>query len=273
MSDPVVRFPYVLPRTAFSPRDAARAGDVWRAFQDVAVEGATQRGWSPIRMREVGSYWVVRAMTVVHDRETQFGEAIEGVSWVRRMRRGTLSTREVRLRNGGVDIARGSQEWAHLGAEGLTRMPPEMASDLGIHEEGGVELPDVVEAREGATFELGFEVWETWMDPLGHVNHPHYVDFCDESVSRFMRAKGLDPLSLVPVAESLTFRSQVVARERATVRSKVVGTTAEGDIVIDHLVSTDTTERATDARTIRRVLGGARELARFARAMGLGPDR
>lgn len=266
MSEFVVRFPYVLPRTAFSPRDAARAGDVWRAFQDVAVEAATLRGWSPIRMRDVGSYWVVRGMTVVHDRETCFGEPIEGVSWVRRFRRSTFSTREVRLLAGGHEVARGSQEWAHLGPNGPCRMPEAMENDLGVFDEGGVELP-AFESHEGASFTLSFEVWETWMDPLGHVNHPHYVDFCDEAISRRMRDHGLDPLALVPVAETVSFRSQVVARETAVVTTKAVGLTAHGDVVFEHLVATENTPRAAEATTVRRVLGGNN--AEFRRAMGL----
>lgn len=262
---PRVRFPYVLPRTAFSPRDAARAGDVWRAFQDVAVDAATARGWSPLQMRDVGSVWIVRAMTVVHRRETCFGEPLEGVSWVRRNRRGTFSTREVRLELDGVVVAEGTQEWAHLGVNGPCRMPDAMENDLGVLDEGGIDLP-AFEPRSGAPFEFEFEVWETWMDPVGHVNHPHYVDFCDENVSRRMREAGLDPIALVPIAESATFRSQVVARDRARVVTTPIGVTDDGAVVFDHRIATGANERTTDARTIRTHL---HDPAAFRAAMGL----
>lgn len=252
-NDAVVRFPYALPRTAFSPREAARAGDVWRAFQDIAVEAATRKGWSPMRMRASGSIWVVRSMTVLHAHETMFGEPLEGASWVRRTRRGMLSTREVRLYDSAGLVAAGSQEWAHLGVAGLCRMPQSMEDDLGLFDEGGVDLPSHT-PKEGASFGFEFEVWETWSDPVGHVNHPQYVDFCDESVSRHMRERGVDPLVLVPVAETVTFRAELKPRDRVRVSSKLVGVTASGDLVFEHVIGTEATPRAADARTVRRTL-------------------
>lgn len=263
---PRVAFPYHFPRTAFSPRDAARAGDVWRAFQDVAVDAATARGWSPLRMRDVGSVWIVRSMTVVHHRETAFGEPLTGISWVKRTRRGTFSTREVRLESDGAGVASGTQEWAHLGVGGPCRMPDAMHADLGELDEGGIELP-AFEERAGAGFEFEFDVWETWMDPVGHVNHPQYVDFCDEGLSRRLRAAGVDPLGLVPIAESATYRAQVVARERARVTSQVVGVTAEGAVVLDHRIGTEANPRTTDVRTVRTHRD---DPVGFVRAMGLG---
>jgi len=238
---------------------------VWRAFQDVAVEAATKRGWSPLQMRDVGSVWIVRSMTVVHHRETCFGEPLEGVSWVSRTRRGTFSTREVRLALGDELVASGTQEWAHLGLNGPCRMPEAMEFDLGVLEAVGIELPGF-EERTGVSFEFDFEVWETWMDPVGHVNHPQYVDFCDENIARRMREAGLDPLALVPVAESATFRSQVIARERARVRTSVIGVTHSGAVVFDHRISTDTNDRNTDVRSIRTHLS---DPDAFRAAMGI----
>lgn len=264
MSEYVVRFPYALPRTAFSPREAARAGDVWRAFQDIAVEAATRRAWSPMRMREAGSLWVVRSMTVVHHHESLFGEPLEGISWVRRTRRGTLSTREVRLVDRHGPVASGTQEWAHLTPSGPGRMPEAMERDLGTHDEGGIELPDLEAAPIDPvrTFGFDFEVWETWSDPIGHVNHPQYVDFCDESLSRHMRERGLDPLELVPVAEKLTFRAEIRPRAKVSVRSALVAELPDGALVFDHRIGTETTDRAADARTIRRALSDGEAFAR-----------
>src|SRR5688572_13726444 len=139
---PVKAFPYELTRAAFSPRDAARAGDVWRAFQDVAVRAATLSGWSPMRMREVRSAFVVRTMTVLHHRETSFGEPRDASSWVSRWRRDMLSTREVRLALAGEPVASGTQEWAHVGESGsLSRAPSEMVRDLGEVPSSGIDLP------------------------------------------------------------------------------------------------------------------------------------
>ena len=50
------------------------------------------------------------------------------------------------------------------------------------------ELPEVATPREGMPFRFEVEAWWTWMDPLDHVNHPAYVDRCDEGISRRMAA-------------------------------------------------------------------------------------
>ena len=81
-------------------------------------------------------------------------------------------------------------------------------------------------------FEL--ECWHAWMDPLGHVNHPAYVDWFDEALFRAMTAAGLEPVKLAPVAERVAFRSGVVERERVTVDTALVGQTAEGDAAFEH---------------------------------------
>jgi acyl-CoA thioesterase FadM len=253
----IYRFPYHLPRNAFSHRDAARAGDVWRAFQDIAVGAATRAGWPPGRFQETGTTFVVREMTVVHHREACFGEALEGSSWVRRFRRETLCTREVRLTAESGPIASGTQEWVHVGRDGKpARAPREMADLFALTEEGGVALPDVLRsatASPALRFEL--EPWHTWMDPLNHVNHPAYVDFCDEAIARIVAASGLDPADLVPIAESVTFMSPVVAREDVVVTSALVGRTAEGDAVFDHVIGTRDGSTRARATTARRLIG------------------
>ena len=45
-------FPVTLQRNSFGPRLTARAGDVWRAFQEIAVVASTAAGWPPSRYRE-----------------------------------------------------------------------------------------------------------------------------------------------------------------------------------------------------------------------------
>src|SRR5690606_5119242 len=83
----ILEFPVRIPRHAFSPREAARAGDIWRVMQEVAVEGSTRCGWSPERYREAGIGFVVRTMTCVHDREAVFGEPVSARTWVSEFRR------------------------------------------------------------------------------------------------------------------------------------------------------------------------------------------
>ena len=110
----------------------------------------------------------------------------------------------------------------------------------------------------GAAFTVAvvmpFRAWWTWMDPLDHVNHPQYVDFCDEAISVAMKQAGIAPLSLVPVAEEVTFRSGVEGGEEARVESVARGWTSDGAAVIAHRVLVGERLCAT-ATTVRRVLG------------------
>ncbi len=256
----IYRFPYALPRHAFSHRDAARAGDVWRAFQDIAVGAASRAGWPPGRFRDTGTAFVVRAMTVVHHRETSFGEPLDGASWVRSFRRDTLCTREVRLGGASGDpVASGTQEWVHVDGQGKpARAPREMAERFILHDEGGVALPDV--RRDGdvpPAFRFSFEPWYVAMDPLNHVNHPAYVDFCDEAIARVVARAGIDPADVVSVAEKVTYYAPVTAREAVTVSTSLVGRTAEGEAVLEPVIDAAGREACARAVTVRRLAGAA----------------
>lgn len=258
---PVKTFPYELTRAAFSPRDAARAGDVWRAFQDVAVRAATLSGWSPMRMTEVRSAFVVRTMTVVHHRETSFGEPLEASSWVNRFRREMLSTREVRLARDGEPVASGTQEWAHIGENGaLARAPAQMVADLGEHPTESVALP-AFEPVRGLERTFTFRTWHTWMDPLGHVNHPQYVDFCDEATSDALARASVDPLGLVPVAEQVTYRVPVLAGDEVTVTTSFAGL-VDGAVALRHVIGTPRDPRCAEAVCLRRLTDGSSALER-----------
>jgi acyl-CoA thioesterase FadM len=264
--------PASLPRHAFSARDSARAGDVWRAFQEVAVEASTLAGWPPLRYRDEDVAFVMRTMTVVHTREVLYGEKLDATTWVRSFRRGMFSHREIRLRSPRGAIASAAQTWVHVRAakdlEGHWQLTPVRAPEsleraFPIHdatqEDATRELAEVPElpsfaAREGTPFELEVEAWITTMDPLDHVNHPAYVDWCDEATSRALRRAGLDPVALVPVAESATYSRGVQALERARVRSRVVGVTEAGDVVLDHQITVDDA-RCASVTTVRRVIG------------------
>jgi acyl-CoA thioesterase FadM len=247
-------FPYELPRNAFNARDAARAGDIWRALQDVAVGAAARAGWPPRRFREYGASFVVRSQTVVHRRETRFGAQLRGQSWVTRFRRDTLCSREVRLVAEDGPVADGLQEWVHVSAEGKAcRAHPQVVADLGAHEGGppSPAMPALEPIEGGVSFGLELAIPFVTMDPLDHVNHPAYVDFVDESLSHLLHRRGIAPLELVPVAETVTFYAPIVAPGPATVSSRLVGFTAEGAAVFDHEVGTAEIARSATARTVR----------------------
>jgi acyl-CoA thioesterase FadM len=252
-----------IPRHAFSVRDAARAGDVWRAFQEIAVDASSAAGWPPKRYRDEGTAFIVRTMTVRHALEPYYGEALRGRSWISRMRREMFSTREVRLdslERGPIAAAR--QEWVHVsasleptrgGASLLAAFPVEPAPSEA--EPLAPVLPEIASKIEGAPLQVfGFEAWWTWMDPLDHANHPAYLDWCDEAVSRCLHAAGVAAVSLAPVAEEITYRAGVEGGQRVQVESRVTGTTREGHVAIAHRVLVGETVSAT-ATTVRRLHG------------------
>ena len=260
-----------LPRHAFSVRDAARAGDVWRAMQEVAVEGSSRAGWPPGRYRETGSAFVMRSMTVVHDREAIYGETLHAKTWVRRFRRGIFSTRGIRIASDRGDIARRSQEWVHVHAEkdgegilqlAAARAPASLSDAFPVVDLDPDSVPAMpaLEAGEAdgtpaANTGFEFQVWHTWMDPLAHVNHPAYLDWADESVSRAMADAGMDPAELVPVAEKVSYSKGMVAGESAWVRTRRVGRVSADQLVFDDEIGCGDTTCAT-VRTVRRSAAG-----------------
>lgn len=246
--------PLLLPRSAFTPRETARAGDLWRVFQDVAVGGSIQAGWPPERYREAGVSFIVRSMVVVHARETMYGERLMGTTWPSRFRRGMFFQRECRVQAGGEPIASATQQWVHVASDlSLVKASEELSSCFGVEDHGPpVELPsrEAIEPRGGPR--LSFECWHTWMDPLAHVNHPAYVDWCDEALARWMVAAGMDPVQVRPVAESAHYRLGVVAGERVDVTTDLIGRTEAGDAVFAHEVEV-AGERRAKLVTIRRL--------------------
>src|SRR5262249_11852845 len=116
-----------------------------------------------------------------------------------------------------------------------------------------VALPrfDRIEGARAHRFELA--CWHTWMDPLGHVNHPAYIDFADEATSRAMKSAGLDPVKLVPLAEEAGFRGGIVGGEDSAIEPRVIG--ALGDaVVLEHRIEANGTGRARVV-AIRRAIG------------------
>lgn len=255
-----------IPRHAFSVRDAARAGDVWRAFQEIAVDASTAAGWPPIRYRDEGTAFIVRTMTVRHALEPYYGEPLRGRSWISRMRRDMFSTREVRIvseERGPVASAR--QEWVHVSASlEPTRGSAALLAAFPVEPPGAVGddplapvLPEVTEkVADAPAHVFDFDAWWTWMDPLDHANHPAYLDWCDEALCRLLHARGVPPVALAPVAEEITYRAGAEGGQRVRVESRLTGRTAEGHAVIGHKIFAAEVLSAT-ATTVRRLHGEA----------------
>ena len=250
-------FPIHLPRHAFSSRDSARAGDIWRCFQESAVEGSTRVGWSPARYREAGSAFVVRSMTVVHCQEAQYGETLEATTWVANFRRGILTTREIRLNGPRGLLASATQEWVHVtGGLRPVRASAECQAAFPVEEiEPSPTLPICVEEIDSQTSEFTFELWHSWMDPLGHANHPMYLDWCDEALCRGMHQAGLDPVGLRPVAERVTWKLGVEAPDRVSVMTTVKGVTALDEVVFEHRIINSEQKLCATAVTVRGLAG------------------
>jgi acyl-CoA thioesterase FadM len=233
-------FPLVLPRNAFSPRERARAGDLWRACQDAAVLDSMRVGWPPSRYREEGTSFIVRTMTARHHRATAYGERLVARTWVPRVRRDMFWTRHVRIDSEEGVVLDATQEWVHVDAKlSPSRAPAALMRAFAVVPDLGaaVEIPEIVERVEDAPeHTLTFRCWHVWMDPLDHVNHPAYVDFVDELSSSVLARAGVAPASLVPVAETATYRAGVTADSTVRVTARLLGLTAVGEPVVAHEV-------------------------------------
>ncbi len=248
-----------LPRHAANPRGVGRAAEVWRLFQEAAVIASTRVGWPPERYVQAGTGFVVYGMTVRHAREVVYGEPLQAETWVPSFARGILSRREVRLSGHLGPVAAATQRWVHVGASlKPTRASPELVGALTLEDRGEPELQlPGFEPADGPERAFAFEVWHTWMDPLGHVNHPAYVDFCDEATSRLLAKAGEDPVRLVPVAEQVDWKRGAVAGERVVVWTRAAGRSVDGDAVLLHRITGEGPDAPlyATATTVRRLLG------------------
>ncbi len=264
-------FRFNLPRYAFSARNAARAGDIWRGFQEVATSASEAVGWPPSRYQADNVGFVVRSMTTVHHRETAHGEALIGQTWVREFRRGMMITREIQFRGEAGPLASTVQEWVHvrtnLHGEDGDQPPLRVARASSVLVNSfttvpgtlGVTLPEFA-PLPGPMGGFEFDCWQTWTDPLGHVNHPVYLDWCDESVARGLRKLHIDPDLLVPVAEQVHWKLPVLPGDRVSVQSEKLGTTASGAVVFAHSVRKQGDLLCATATTVRTLATGPERL-------------
>lgn len=245
-------FPLALPRNAFTAREVPRAGDMWRLCQDVATLASINSGWPPSRFRTENVSFIVYRMTMLHQARTAYGAVLDTQTWVSRLRRRTLCTREVRVRSAHELVAAATQEWVHVDFDTLKpkQGSPEVAAAFPETEvEPSVTMPGF-EKQPGAEDELRFAMWQTWADPLAHANHPAYVDWCDEATSRRMHAAGIDPVLLRPIAEQVAFKSAVLPGEEVVVQTKRVGVMGADAVVLHHHLQTERGP-AAEATTVR----------------------
>jgi acyl-CoA thioesterase FadM len=260
VTNAVWEFPLTLPRSAFSAREVPRAGDIWRLCQDAATLASIRVGWPPSRFRLERVAFIVYKMTLLHAAETPYGAVLDAQTWVSRLRRRTLCTREVRIRMGNQRVAAATQEWVHVDFETLKPKQGSIETAAAFPEldlEPSVTMPPFDELH-GAEEELNFEMWQTWSDPLAHANHPAYVDWCDEATSRRMLAAGLDPVSLRSLAEQVTFRSSVTPGERVSVRTRRIGVIGTHAVVLRHHLDTERGP-AAEATSVRALADGSSE--------------
>ena len=258
VTNAVWEFPLTLPRNAFTAREVPRAGDIWRLCQDVATLASIHSGWPPSRFRIERVAFIVYKMTLLHDAESPYGAVLDAQTWVSRLRRRTLCTREVRVRNGERRVAAATQEWVHVDFETLKPKQGSLEAAAAFAEtelEPSIEMPSF-HALPGAEDEFPFDMWQTWSDPLAHANHPAYIDWCDEATSRRMLAAGLDPVLLQPIAEQVTFRSSVLPGERVTVRTRRIGRIGSDVVVLKHHLETERGP-AADATSVRGLAEGS----------------
>jgi len=250
--------PIALSRAAFSPREVARAADLWRAFQDIAVGGSAAAGYAPARYVEEKISFIVRRMVCVHHRETVHGEALTGSTWPSDFKRGMFFRRECRLHAGDDPVASVTQEWVHVSADvKLARASASVVASFPIEErDPSIEMPAWQPLDGEPRHHVQFECWQTWMDPLGHVNHPRYVDWAEEGVARVMAKAGLDPVRVRPVAESALYRAGVTAGETVEVQTQLVGVADAGGAVFSHEMSVGE-RRVARVRTVRELVGEA----------------
>ena len=252
-----------LPRHCVSPRQVARAGDIWRLCQEAAVLASADVDWSGQRFIDEGVGFIVSRMTVLHHRELSYGEPVEARTWIRDWRRDTLTRREVRLSVENESIAMATQQWVHVKLDteggGITpaRASKALLSSFPSREidEPMVQLPSVENPVVSAPSFFRFDVWHTWMDPFAHVNHPVYVDWADEVLSRKVIASGLDAQKIVPIAEQVRYKRGLVGGTAVVIETQLQGLTKEGDVVLRHRIETTEGQAAADVVTVRRMLG------------------
>ncbi|MFO0595145.1 MAG: thioesterase [Myxococcaceae bacterium] len=248
-----LKFPINLQRNSFGPRLVARAGDVWRGMQDAVADQSSSVGWTPERYVQANTMFVVRTMTVRHEREVKISDELNARTWPSRDRRQMLFTRQVRLYSKDELVSAATQEWAYLSRDLQPIRAGQDIYDAFSVEQGypDVELPSFRSEEGQKQHVFDFTVWHGWMDPHDHVNHAAYVDYCDEGVARVVAEEGKDPQAVVPIAETIHFRAAINAGELITVETTRAGH-GTGFVAFKHRILSGDKVCAT-ATTLRRI--------------------
>ncbi len=254
-------------RVAFSAREVARPGEIWRLFQEVALAGSAAGGWTPQRYLAERCAFVMRSMRVVHERELAYGEGVSASTCIARIRRDTFFTRDSAVQDARGVVARTRQEWAVVSYDlAAMRAPRELLEAFPPESSPEVSMPEIEPRAEVALAPLEIDALFCFTDPLDHVNHTVHVDWCDGAIARALARGGIAARELVPVAEEATFRAGIVVGDRVRVESSLVGATAAGALAFTHRVFAG--EVLAASLTTVRTLVGEDGAERMARALG-----
>jgi acyl-CoA thioester hydrolase len=165
-------------------------------MQEAAIEASAALGFGADWYRAHDVAWVVRRLTVRYHAQVTYGDEIDVVTWVSKMR-GVRSYREydLKLVRTGARVARGRAEWVYIDRKTNqpTRYPEAWttiftaASEV---EELGVRMtnPLITEAPHRYVTRRRVQFHE--LDPLQHVNHAAYLHWIGEAHFDAIRAAG-----------------------------------------------------------------------------------
>lgn len=233
-------FPVALPRHSFTPREVARASDLWRSCQDVALEASIRHGWPPQRYLDIGGGYLMRQMTVIHERELGPMTQLYGRTWVAENRRDMVSVRQIRLYDhpsATEPVLKAVQQWAYVDRkEGLKRAPAELVNSFPLlkHNEA-LDLPAIPVPVIGTkSHAYDFYCWHIWRDSMGHLNHPDYVDICDEGILRRLSDLGLATEHMESRGERVLYRQSINAGDTVTVETFLEGILSDEECRFRH---------------------------------------
>ncbi|MEL6344711.1 MAG: hotdog domain-containing protein [Myxococcota bacterium] len=258
--------PLALPRHATSPRQVARPAAVWRLLQDAALTASTQRGWPPARYRNSGVALVLARMIVIHHQELRHYQSPRAHTWVHAFHRRTLTDRELRLHSDVGLVASAHQRWAHVSIEdeqmSIVPASDDLIGDFSVHQtaEPATRMPRF-NAAQGPKHRFGFRCWYTWLDPLNHVNHPTYLQWCDEAVMQQLAKRGIPPQQLQPIADQVQYRTPVLGDDPVEVVFDRIGEDGEGGVSIRCVIRNPETEAIYARATLMRRLADGAPLA------------
>ncbi len=216
----VVDHPLAVPRYACSPREVVRAGALWRLVQEAAVLDSTVCAWPPSRYRAEGTSFIVRALHGVHHRELSWGEPVVGRTWIEATQRDIIFDRRTDILvthdTHCSPVLSTEVRWIFVSAGRPSRAPAALLDNFGSHAGPPLPRPEPGDAGHEPLAEWSMTPAFTDMDPLGHSNHPRYLDWADELISRWLHRAGVDPAGLIPRVDRVDYRVGAVATDTVT---------------------------------------------------------